>query len=112
MSGAELSSAESAAPKCPFPPPNTVDREENTANIAIELVKSKQGPNINITPNDISVAHWLQAKPTTQGSPWPPNIYVKLTVHFLFIDGTILFPITFYYSSITILFQDVTVISS
>ena len=59
-------------------PPNTVGREENTANIAIELVKSKLGPNINITPNDISVAHRLQAKPTTQGSPRPPNIYVKL----------------------------------
>ena len=53
--------------------------EEDVKILACNLIKTKFGSNIQITPNDISVAHRLQAKqPSPQGSPRHPNIYAKL----------------------------------
>ena len=59
-------------------PPATEGREENSVKVVVDTINKKLGA-ISIGPNDISVAHRLQAKPTVPGStPRPPNIYVKL----------------------------------
>ena len=59
-------------------PPSTQGREENSAAVAIDIIKKKL-PSIEIEPKDISVAHRLQSKPAANGStPRPPNLYVKL----------------------------------
>ena len=48
-------------------------KQENTKNVAVNLVKDKFG--IIMNDSDISVAHRLQTRPQ---STKPPNIYVKL----------------------------------
>ena len=49
----------------------------STKNVAINIIREKF-KDVNIEPNDISVAHRLQSKPSASQSPKPPNIYVKL----------------------------------
>ena len=54
---------------------------ENTRDMAVNLIKSKLGADIDIQPRDISVAHRLQVKkPSASGNTPPPNIYVKLVL--------------------------------
>ena len=53
-------------------------REENSIEVAVDIIKKKL-TTIEIDPKDISVAHRLQSKPSSDGSsPRPPNMYVKL----------------------------------
>ena len=53
-----------------------VSPNENIRQVTVDLIKSKYR-NFDITPNDISVCHRLQSKSPSNGSPKPPNIYVK-----------------------------------
>ena len=54
-----------------------VSPNEDTRQVTVDLIKTKYR-NVDITPNDISVCHRLQTKPSTaNGTQKPPNIYVK-----------------------------------
>ena len=54
-----------------------VSPNENTRQVTVDIINAKYR-NLNISPNDISVCHRLQAKrPSPNGSRNPPNIYVK-----------------------------------
>ena len=54
-----------------------VSPNENTRQVTVDLINAKYR-NMDISPNDISICHRLQAKRTSpNGSQKPPNIYVK-----------------------------------